>query len=293
MKKEKILITGSNGMVGRNLIDCSESRYFDLLTPRKSELNLLDFSEIVEYLDCHKPEFVIHCAGLVGGIQANIDDPVKFLTHNLNIGMNLVTACSKAGVKKILNLGSSCMYPRDYSKPIPESALLAGKLEPTNEGYALAKIITAKLCEYISSENPNLKYKTLVPCNIFGPHDKFCPNNLDSIDIWGDGSARREFMYAGDLAECIWACVKNFDSLPLFMNVGQGEDHSVKTYYETIAKVVGFQGKFVYDLSKPIGMKRKLVDSGQCRHWGWSPKFTLEQGLKLTYEYYLRKIFND
>ena len=175
MKKAKILITGANGMVGRNLVDCSESQEFDLLTPRKSELDLLDSLQLIRYLDFHKPEIVIHCAGIVGGIEANINEPVKFLNDNLNIGVNTILACSKTGITKLLNLGSSCMYPRDFSGPIPESAVLSGELEPTNEGYALAKIVAAKLCEYISKENENLNYKTLVPCNIYGCYDKFCP----------------------------------------------------------------------------------------------------------------------
>ncbi len=203
------------------------------------------------------------------------------------------------------------MYPRDFSDSIPESAMLSGKLEPTNEGYALGKIVIAKLCEYISKENANLNYKTLVPCNIFGRYDKFCPdkshlvpaviqklhlakkNNLKSIEIWGDGKARREFMFADDLAECIWKCVKDFESVPSLMNIGQGEDHPIKTYYEVISDIVGYDGDFDYDLSKPVGMKRKLVDSSKCQQWGWRPKHTLQQGVQLTYDYYLEEISNE
>lgn len=297
--------------MGRNLIASRCADNFELLTPKRGDLDLLRDASVVEYLDFYKPDIVIHCAGLVGGIQANINRPVSFLTENLSMGVNLVAACAQAGVTKLLNLGSSCMYPKGIDTAIPESALLSGRLEPTNEGYALAKLVTHKLCEYISKEYPELDYKTLIPCNIYGPHDKFCPEQAHlipavihklhvasrerwaTVDVWGDGAARREFMYAADLADCVWSCINNFESMPTLMNVGQGDDHSIATYYREIAAVVGYDGEFMFDITKPVGMKRKLVDSTVIRQWGWEPKYQLREGLELTYEYFLQEVCGE
>src|SRR5690606_3724887 len=180
----------------------------------------------------HKPELIIHAAGHVGGIQANIANPVRFLVDNLDIGRNTILAAKNNKVPNLINLASSCIYPRNAKNPLSEDLILTGELEPTNEGYALAKIMVARLCEYIVSENPELKYKTAIPCNLYGRHDKFSPEHshmvpavikkIDAakqsaqaeLDIWGDGLARREFMYAGDLADFIFYAIDNFDKMP-------------------------------------------------------------------------------
>ena len=303
----RILITGASGMVGRNVCEHAAAQQYDLLTPSSSELNLLDSVLVSDYVKSNKPDMIIHCAGVVGGIQANIKEPVRFLISNLDMGRNIVIAAQEAGVHKLLNLGSSCMYPREAQNPLKEESVLTGELEPTNEGYALAKVAVARLCEYVSRENESYHYKTLIPCNLYGRHDKFDPKHShmvpaiihkmyeakergdSEVEIWGDGTARREFMYSADLADCIWQAVEYFESLPSTMNVGLGEDWSVNDYYRIAAEVVGYQGQFKHDLSKPVGMKQKLVDTSKQAKWGWTPKHSLKEGLTATYQFYLQE----
>ena len=300
----KILLTGSSGLVGRNVLESPHSKNYELLTPNHKELDLLDKGAVSDYLEKNQPDLVIHAAGVVGGIAANMQQPLKFLIENLDIGRNVIYGAYRAGVKKFINLGSSCMYPRNHETPLTEDMILTGELEPTNEGYALAKVACARMCAYITRENPEYQYKTLIPCNIYGRWDKFTGDRAhmipavihkiyravadgqDTIEIWGDGSARREFMYAGDLAECIWQAVKRFDELPDLMNVGLGIDYSVNEYYQTIAKVVGYKGEFTHDLTKPAGMKRKLTDVTRMEQFGWRPQTSLEDGIRQTVEFY-------
>lgn len=292
-------------MVGRNLLEHSCIDDFEVLAPPSSELNLLDFKAVQDYVERTQPNVIIHAAGKVGGIQANIREPVKFLLDNLDMGRNIVWAARTAGVKRLINLGSSCMYPRNHSEPLSEDMVLTGELEPTNEGYALAKITTARLCEYITREDASFNYKTLVPCNIFGRFDKFEPahshllpaiihkihlakiNDNPTVEIWGDGNARREFMYGGDLADAIMQAVDKFDSLPLNMNIGQGHDHSINEYYHVAAAVMDYKGQFIHDMTKPVGMARKLVSIERQSLWGWKPRHTLQEGIEKTYSYYL------
>lgn len=303
----RILITGSTGMVGRNLLEHPEVNTFELLTPKSAELNLLQYESVIEYLNKFKPDMIIHAAGKVGGIQANIQEPVKFLMENMDMGRNVIWAAKNAGILKVLNLGSSCMYPRDASNPLSEDLILKGQLEPTNEGYALAKIMTARLCQYIQSEDSKYQYKTLIPCNLYGRWDKYEPEHShmipavirkiheskisgeNTLEIWGDGTARREFMYAGDLADCIIKAIKDFDSLPSTLNVGLGHDYTINEYYKIIAEIVGYDGKFVHDLTKPVGMKQKLVDVSRLSTWGWHSTVSLCEGIKETYKYYLER----
>jgi GDP-L-fucose synthase len=270
-------------------------------------LDLRDISAVKAFLQANKPEMVIHAAGKVGGIQANIREPVSFLVDNLDMGRNIVTAAHQAGIKRLINLGSSCMYPRNHDEPLQEEMVLKGELEPTNEGYALAKVVTARLCDYIAREDATYQYKTLIPCNIYGRYDKFDPahshlvpaiihkvhqakqNGQESVEIWGDGTARREFMYAGDLSDAIMRAVSNFDTLPSYMNVGLGHDHTINEYYQAAAEVMGYTGGFAHDLSKPVGMARKLVSVEKQKNWGWSARHSLREGIEQTYNYYLKE----
>ena len=304
----KILLTGSSGLVGHNVLESPFSKKYELLTPSHKELDLIDKDAVYDYLEKNRPDLVIHAAGVVGGIAANMQQPLKFLVENLDMGRNVIYGAYRAGVKKFINLGSSCMYPRNHETPLTEEMILAGELEPTNEGYALAKISCARMCSYIMRENPEFQYKTLIPCNIYGRWDKFTgerahmipaviqriikaiDDDKTELEIWGDGTARREFMYAGDLADCIWQAVERFDELPDLMNVGLGEDYSVDDYYQTIAKVVGYKGTFTHDLTKPAGMKRKLTDVTRMLKFGWRPKTSLEDGIKLTVDFYREHI---
>ena len=310
MSKTKILLTGGAGMVGRNLLDHPAIGEFDVLAPRSGELDLLNFDAVQAYLFEHKPDMVIHAAGKVGGIQANMREPVSFLMDNLDMGRNIVWAARQAGIKRLINLGSSCMYPRNHNEPLCEEMVLKGELEPTNEGYALAKVVTARLCEYIVREDSSFQYKTLIPCNLYGRHDKFEPIHSHlipaiihkvyqakqaghtSVEIWGDGTARREFMYAGDLADAMIRVIKEFDSLPALMNVGLGYDYSINEYYQSAADVLGYTGGFTHDLSKPVGMARKLVNVERQKVWGWKARYDLQAGIKNTYAYYLDSVNN-
>ncbi|MEQ8308776.1 MAG: GDP-L-fucose synthase [Hoeflea sp.] len=300
----KILLTGGGGMVGRNIRDHDQAGRHELIAPRSRELDLTDATATEASVARLKPDMIIHAAGRVGGIQANMAHPVEFLVENLDMGRNIVIAARKAGVPRLINIGSSCMYPRAAPNPLEESAVLTGELEPTNEGYALAKVITARLCDYVSRSDPHLAYKTLIPCNIFGIHDKFDPavshllpaiirkvdeakrSGAEMVDIWGSGEARREFMFASDLAEGIWIAVERFDDLPGMMNMGVGHDHSINDYYAAVARVIGWQGSFTHDLSKPVGMKQKLVSVALQRRFGWMPATPLDQAIAETHAHY-------
>ena len=202
------------------------------------------------------------------------------------------------------------MYPREATNPLNEELILKGELEPTNEGYAIAKITTTRLCEYINRENGEFQYKTVIPCNLYGKYDKFDPknshmlpavirkiheakiNNQEVLDIWGDGEARREFMYAEDLADFVYYAIENFEKMPQNINVGLGHDYTINEYYKVVADVIGYKGKFIHDLSKPVGMKQKLIDDSKLQEFGWKYKTSLQDGIKKTYEYYLNEVLN-
>lgn len=301
----KVLLTGSSGMVGMNIVSHPRFSEYEWLLPRHNELELKDYAQVENYLALHKPDFIIHAAGKVGGIQANMREPVAFLIDNFDMGRNLLLAAAKVGITQLLNLGSSCMYPCDRSDALREDDVLGGQLEPTNEGYALAKISVARLASYLNRENPLLMYKTLIPCNLYGPHDKFDPrwshlisavllklhsareNNADSVEVWGSGEARREFMYVGDLADAIYKALDDIAGMPELLNIGSGHDYTVNEYYRSAAKIVGYTGTFHHDLSKPVGMNRKLTCVEKAHQWGWQASTSLESGLEKTYQYLL------
>lgn len=293
-------------MVGRNILEHPQASQWDIVAPASHELDLTDFAATRRFFDQARPDTVIHCAGRVGGIQANIAHPVDFLVTNIDLGRNVILAAREAGVTRLLNLASSCMYPRHAPNPLSEALILQGELEPTNEGYALAKIFATRLCEYIHRETPGAHYKTLIPCNLYGRHDKFEPEHshlipaiihklhqaktqgLAQVEIWGDGQARREFMYAGDLADAVLRAIEDFHRLPDLMNIGMGHDYSINEYYAVAAQVIGWQGEFAHDTSKPVGMKQKLVDISRQRNWGWMPATALSEGIEKAYQYYLQ-----
>ena len=267
----KILLTGSTGMVGRNILNHPTNRNFEFICPNRAELDLTNYDTVTRFFRKCKPDMVIHAAGKVGGIKANINNPVEFMVDNLQIGVNVVLSAFHLSIKKLINLGSSCMYPGECKNPLKEDAILTGQLEPTNEGYALAKIVAQRLCDYIYKEKPESNYKTIIPCNLYGRFDNFDPNTshlipaiirktdqaIESnteIKIWGDGNVRREFMYAGDFADAIYFCIDNYDLLDNIMNIGLGYDYTINEYYEKVGKLMQYNKKFMHNLDMPIGM---------------------------------------
>ncbi len=300
----KVFLTGGRGMVGRSLQEHPGAATCRIVAPDSRNLDLTDRPAVMAAMAEQRPDLVIHAAGRVGGIQANMADPAAFLADNMDMGFNVVLAARDAGVPRLLNLGSSCMYPHDAPNPLIEESLGKGELEPTNEGYGLAKLAVARLCDFVS-RGGDLRYKTLIPCNLYGRHDKFDPrvshlvpaiirklheareSGAETVEIWGDGTARREFMLSDDLADGVWHAVRNFDTLPGLMNIGLGYDYSINEYYAEAAKVIGWSGTFVHDLDRPTGMKQKLLDVGRQTAFGWSPGTSLRDGVAATYAHFL------
>ncbi len=295
-------------MVGCNIIECFSAHNHVILSPTSAELNLLDTESVQNYICANKPDMIIHAASIVAGIQANMAQPVNFLVDNMQMGLNILMSAKACSVKKFMNLGSSCMYPRDAENPLSEDLILKGELEPTNEGYAIAKVASTRLCEYINREDETYLYKTVIPCNLYGKHDKFDPEhshmipavirkisdakkqNKASIDIWGDGLARREFMFAADFADFVYYAIDHFESMPQNINVGLGYDYTINEYYQKIAKVVGYEGGFTHDLSRPTGMQQKLIDDTRLKGFGWKCQTTLDQGIQQTYDYFIKEV---
>ncbi len=303
----RIFVSGGAGLVGSSILSHPTAQEHEILAPRSSELNLLDQSSIDAFFKENKPDVIIHAAGVVGGIQANMREPVRFLDENAALGRNLIMSAFNCGIQTFLNIASTCIYPRSAENPLTEEMVLTGELEPTNEGYALAKIMALRLCQYIHRSNAELQYKTLIPCNLYGPNDTFDPASshlvpsiihklheaktqaVNTVEIWGDGSARREFMYAPDLADAIWRALDDIENIPDLMNVGIGEDYSINEYYKIAADVIGWHGEFTHDLDRPVGMKQKLCDTSKLRGWGWSAPTDIRTGIELTYQAYLEK----
>ncbi len=297
-----ILILGASGFVGKNFLSNAEATKYKILSPFSDELDLLNKDEITSYLKRNKPDLIINAAGKVGGILKNIKSQYSFLLENTLINLNLISASKEQKVKNFINLSSSCIYPSNFNKPIKEDDLLTDRLEKTNEGYALSKIIGLKLTEYINDDD--FKYKTIIPCNLYGPHDNFDTNfghmipsvvnkihnakvkEHKTVKVWGDGTSKREFMYIKDLVDFIYFSIKNFERLPNIINVGVGYDYTIKEYYQMISRIIGYDGKFEYDISKPQGMKRKLVDISKLNDLGWTHKYSIEEGLMDTYKFF-------
>ncbi|MDW8415106.1 MAG: NAD-dependent epimerase/dehydratase family protein [Thermaurantiacus sp.] len=300
----KVFLTGGSGMVGRNLRETAPPDA-EIVAPTRHEVDLTDPPAVQRALDAAAPDLVIHAAGRVGGIAANMADQAGFLVENLRMGLAVLEAAHRAGVR-CLNLASSCIYPPEAPIPFTEDRLLTGTLEPTNEGYALAKLSVVRLGRYLNQASGAARIKSLVPCNLFGRHDNFDPTTAHLVPaalrkvheaharggdvvVWGDGSARREFLYAGDAARMIWHAVARFDDLPEVMNLGAGTDHTILEYYQSAARVVGWRGRFQFDHSRPVGMRRKLVSVEWQRRLGFPEPRPLDEGLALTYRFFLER----
>ncbi|MBC8488132.1 MAG: GDP-L-fucose synthase [Bacteroidetes bacterium] len=302
-QNSKIYVAGHEGMIGSLLLEELIYRgYKNVITKEFEQLDLRDQSMTTEFIQKSQLEYVFLIAGKVGGIQANIKSPADFLYDNLMISSNVIEASRLVGVKKLLFLGSSCIYPRLCEQPMKEEYLLTGGLEPTNEGYAIGKIAGVKLCEYYNKQY-GCNFISAIPPNIYGPRDNFSltdshvisalirkihyakVNGENSIEIWGTGSARREFLFNSDLVDGLIFLMINYSEKE-HINIGSGNDISIKELAELIKKIIGYKGEFFWDESKPDGMPKKLMDSSKINALGWFPKTSLRNGLQRTYNWY-------
>lgn len=300
----RVLLTGGNGMLGRALRAQAASRPdITLVAPARAEVDLADRAAVDRLFAQGNFDTVIHAAAKVGGIQANIRFPADFYTENTLLNVHVIDGAMRAGVKSFLNIGSSCMYPRNFEHALKEGDILTAPLEPTNEGYAIAKVAAARHCDYIAQQH-GLAYRTLIPCNLYGPYDDFSPERshlvaaivakvveakrkgLDEVSIWGDGTVRREFLFVEDLAQFVLHLVGRESELPNCLNLGLGHDYTVNEYYAAVAEAVGYTGRFVHELDRPVGMKRKLLDVSAAQALGWRVKTPLNEGIARVVTHY-------
>jgi len=302
-RSRKIFVAGHRGMVGSAIVRRLEAEGFNnLLTRDRSQLDLMNESAVAKFFLEEKPTVVICAAAKVGGIKANNDYPVQFLLDNLRIQNNVIHSAHESGVRKLLFLGSSCIYPKFAPQPIPETALLSGPLEPTNEAYAIAKIAGIKLCQaYCRQHGRN--FISAMPTNLYGPNDNFDletshvlaalirkaheakMRNEQNLIVWGTGKPRREFLHVDDLVSACLLLMEKYDS-PEIINVGYGEDISIRELAELICDVVGFNGELAWDTSKPDGTPRKLLDVSKLGALGWRPAISLKDGIARTYQWF-------
>ncbi len=302
-KTDRIFVAGHSGMVGSAIVRLLKTLGFgNLILCSHHELDLRDSYTVENFFKAQKPEIVILAAARVGGIQANLDHPAEFLYDNLAIQNNVIHQSFLHGVKKFCFLGSSCIYPRECPQPMKEQYLLTGLLEPTNEGYALAKIAGLKMVEYYRRQY-GFRGISVMPCNLYGTNDSFDPlhshvltalikkiadavdSGMNSVTIWGTGSAKREFMHVDDAAEAVFFLMQNYDA-PEFINVGWGKDIAIGDLARLVAERVHFTGSINWDTSKPDGMPRKCMDVSRVRELGYYPRITLEDGIAKTIDEY-------
>jgi len=310
-KKSKIFVAGHNGMVGSAILRRLKILKFqNLLVRKRSQLDLISQIEVDDFINKERPDCIIICAAKVGGIKANNDFRGEFIYNNLQIQNNVIHSAKKYRVKKLIFLGSSCIYPKKSSQPILEESLLEGPLEITNEPYAIAKIAGIKLCEnYYNQYSSN--FYSLMPCNLYGPNDNYnletshvIPallnkfhsakiNNTPQVEIWGSGEVYREFLYVDDFAEACIFCMVNIDAKLIYdegisqLNIGSGIDLKISELASMIKKVVGYNGALFFNKKMPDGTKRKLLNIDRISKFGWKADYDLESGLKETYKYFM------
>ena len=300
---KKVFVAGHRGLVGSALVRAIGGREgLGWIGEGRESLNLLNREDVFRYINTQKPDAVIVAAAKVGGIGANNAFPVEFLSENLQIMTNLLDACHQANIERVVYLGSSCIYPRMANQPIREEELLTGELEPTNEAYALAKISGLKLVQAYRKQYGR-NWISVMPTNLYGPEDNFDAetshvlpalvarfhaakeSELSTVQVWGTGTPRREFLHVDDLADACLFLLENYNGdIPL--NIGFGEDVSIRELTELVAEVVGYKGAIGWDTTKPDGTPRKWLDSSRLREHGWKPKISLREGLESTYKWY-------
>jgi GDP-L-fucose synthase len=309
-KTARVLVTGGSGMVGRALIErLRRDGHRNIVAPSSTELDLRDQAAVHRFFAGERCDHVFHLAGHIGGIGASVAYPVEFLYENLMIAMHVIHAARVAKVGKLLFLGSSCVYPRDCPQPMSEDDILTGAFEPTNEGYAIAKIAGMKLCEY-SNRQYGTNFLNLMPCNLYGRFDHFEPERshvvsalvykfhqakrkrLPSVEVWGTGTTRRELLFVDDLVDAMLHFMDHVEAKDVgtFVNIGLGRDIAVRELAGSIKEIVGYAGEIVFDASKPDGMPRKLMDVSRAARLGWRAKVDIPEGLRLTYDWYLENV---
>jgi GDP-L-fucose synthase len=301
---KNVLILGSSGLVGSNLYRKYLEKYPDanILAPKRYSLDLCNWNNTVEYLKNHNPDVVFLCAAKVGGIKANNDYKADFITENLKIQSNVIEGCYLAGIKKLIFLGSSCIYPKNCKQPIKEEYLMTGSLEETNDAYAIAKIAGIKMCQSYRKQY-GCDFISVMPSNLYGPGDNFDLNsshvlpalirkfheakieNKPFVELWGTGTPMREFLYVEDLADALIFLSENYSDEKI-INVGSGSDLTIKLLAHYIQKEVGYTGDVIFNSTYPDGTMRKVMDSSRIFEMGWEPKYSLEEGIKKTYSYY-------
>ena len=298
----KILVAGANGMVGSAIVRNLESKgYTNIIKGTRDDVDFTNQDETERYFCSEEPEYVFIAAAKVGGIMANSKYKADFLTENLQIQTNIIQQSYNFGVKKLLFLGSSCIYPKFATQPIREDQLMTGSLETTNDAYAIAKIAGIMMCQAYR-EQYGFNAISLMPTNLYGTNDNFDLNSShvlpamiakfhnamktnESVSLWGDGSAMREFLYVDDLAEACYVCMQKYDESE-HINVGTGEDVRIWELASIISSVVGFSGKILWDFTKPNGTPRKVLNVNKIKSLGWQPKISLREGIELTYDWY-------
>ncbi|SRR5581483_4814755 len=305
MMSKTIFVAGHRGLVGSAIVrDLQAHGYDHIVTRTRAELDLLRLDDVRHFFEETKPALVIDAAARVGGIKANNDYPVEFLLENLTIQNHIISCAHEFGVEKLLFLGSSCIYPKFAPQPIPESSLLTGELEPTNQWYAIAKIAGIKLCQAYR-EQYHRNFISAMPTNLYGPGDNFDLQNSHvlpalmrkvheakqsgarKVVVWGTGKPRREFLHVDDLASACRFLLDTYDSDEI-INIGTGEDVTIQELAELICDIVGFEGELSFDTTKPDGTPRKLLDVSKIKSLGWSPRISLREGITGTYRWYLK-----
>lgn len=307
---DKIYVAGHNGMVGSAIVRALEKKRHDnFVLKTHKELDLTIQNDVFDFFKKEKPDIVFLAAAKVGGINANIADPVSFLMDNIIIQHNVIKSAFENDVENLIFLGSSCIYPTKAQQPLKEEYLLTGPLEPTNEGYALSKIVGLKACEYYNKQY-GTNYIGVMPPNLYGINDNFDLktahvvaslikkmhigkiNDESQVEIWGSGNQYRELMFVDDMADATLFAAENYTG-NTFINIGVGVDYTIRELAETIKKVVGYEGELFFDTSKPDGMFRKVLDVSNFNELGWKSKVTLEEGLSLTYDWFLENEYGD
>ncbi|ATQ70396.1 MULTISPECIES: GDP-L-fucose synthase [Methylosinus] len=306
MREERIWVAGHRGMVGSALTRLLRAQGRNVITVDRSILDLRSQPEVEFWLRASQPTAILFAAAKVGGILANSRYPADFIYDNLTIQSNVIHGAHKAGVERLVFLGSSCIYPKFAEQPIREDSLLTGALEPTNEWYAIAKIAGIMTCQAYRRQHGR-RYISVMPCNLYGPNDNFdletshvLPalmrklheaklSRAREVVVWGTGTPLREFLHVDDLARGVVHCLDHYDDYP-HINCGAGSEVAIREIAETMARVVGFDGRLVFDTTKPDGTPRKIMDSSRIRALGWAPEISLENGLAATYRWYLETI---